>query len=209
MIYTKELIVILTSYLLGCFSTGYYLVRFRTGRDIRDICSKSTGAKNAGRILGKSGFFIVLLGDFFKGVVAITIALVLQPEPWAILVSLLAVVMGHIWPVQLGFRGGKGIAVTFGALLIFDYFLVIGIAAVFLLVFPILRKYVISGLLGIATLPLISILLKQPIVNTIGLAVLVFIILFAHRVNIRQAIQNTNIAANSVFPRKEGVGKNA
>ena len=209
MIYGKEIMVIVVSYLLGCISTGYYLTLFRTGNDIRNLYSKSTGAKNAGRILGKSGFFIVLFGDFFKGVIAMAIALVLQLEPWAILLSLLAVVIGHIWPVQLGFRGGKGIAVTFGALLIFDYFLVIGITVVFLLVFGILKRYLISGLFGIATLPLISVLLKQPIVNTIGLVVLVFVILFAHRENIRRTIQSTNFIAEAIFHRKEGVGKDA
>src|SRR6266446_6101426 len=63
--------VALGAYLLGCFTTGYYLVRLRTGRDIRELGSGSVGAKNVGRFLGWTGFGVALLGDFSKGAFAV------------------------------------------------------------------------------------------------------------------------------------------
>ena len=65
---------VLEAYVLGCFATGYYLVRARTGKDLRTIESGSIGARNAGRVLGKTGFAITLLGDFGKGALAVWIA---------------------------------------------------------------------------------------------------------------------------------------
>src|SRR5439155_1447622 len=59
------------AYLLGCFTTGYYYVRFRTEQDIRDLGSGSVGARNVGRVLGWRAFCVTLLGDFAKGACAI------------------------------------------------------------------------------------------------------------------------------------------
>ncbi len=194
MAYCQDIIVIMVSYILGCVSTGYYLTKFLTGKDIRSLGSRSTGATNVGRILGKRGFFITLSGDFLKGLVAMTIALVLQLEPWAVQASLLSVVIGHVWPVQLGFRGGKGVAVAFGALLIFDYSLAIGSLAVFALFFFLLKKYIVSGLLGIVALPFLAALSGGLSVDIAGFTILVFFILFAHRANILRSIQSSNIS---------------
>jgi glycerol-3-phosphate acyltransferase PlsY len=194
MAHYKEIVVVIVSYMLGCVSTGYYLTKFLAGKDIRNLGSRSTGATNVGRILGKRGFLITLSGDFLKGMVAMSIAVVLQLEPWAVQASLLSVVIGHVWPVQLGFHGGKGVAAAFGALLIFDYFLAVGCLAVFAMFFFLLRKYTVSGLLGIFALPLLAVLLRKPLVDIVGLTILVILILFAHRTNILRSIQSSNIS---------------
>jgi len=194
MAHYKEIVVVIVSYMLGCVSTGYYLTKFLAGKDIRNLGSRSTGATNVGRILGKRGFLITLSGDFLKGMVAMSIAVVLQLEPWAVQASLLSVVIGHIWPVQLSFCGGKGVAAAFGALLIFDYFLAVGCLAVFVMFFFLLRKYIVSGLLGIFALPLLAVLLREPLVDITGLTILVFLILFAHRANILRSIQSSSIS---------------
>src|ERR1700691_1629571 len=62
------------AYLIGCFTTGYYLVRWRTGGDIREMGSGSAGARNVGRVLGKLGFFVTVTGDFLKGILAVWLA---------------------------------------------------------------------------------------------------------------------------------------
>ena len=69
----------LGAYLLGCLATGYYLVRARTGRDIREFDSGSTGARNVGRMLGKTGFGLTVLGDFGKGMLAVWSAAGMDP----------------------------------------------------------------------------------------------------------------------------------
>src|SRR5690242_19700244 len=61
----------LIGYIFGCFTTGYYLVRWRTGQDIRELGSGSCAGRNVGRQLGKAGFFLTVLGDFWKGAFAV------------------------------------------------------------------------------------------------------------------------------------------
>ncbi len=105
----------LGAYVLGCFATGYYLVRARTGRDLREIESGNVGARNVGRVLGKSGFTLTVLGDLSKGALAVWFAAEFaNHNRLAMALATLAVVVGHIWPAQLHFRGGKGVATSFG-----------------------------------------------------------------------------------------------
>jgi glycerol-3-phosphate acyltransferase PlsY len=121
MLENKDILAIGLSYAIGCVSTGYYVVRLWTGADIRKFGSGATGARNVSRLLGRSGFVITFLGDFAKGLVAVWLASMLTKQHWVITASLLAVVIGHIWPAQLGFRGGKGIATALGGGLFFDW----------------------------------------------------------------------------------------
>jgi glycerol-3-phosphate acyltransferase PlsY len=123
---------VLGAYLLGCFATGYYLVRARTGKDIREIESGSTGARNVGRVLGKPGFVLTVFGDFGKGALAVWGAWEWTNNHHLAAVAMLAVVAGQIWPAQLRFRGGKGVAASLGALLVFDYRMALTFAVLFL-----------------------------------------------------------------------------
>ena len=112
----RDFVAVAGAYLLGCFASGYYLVRWRLGRDIRDLGSGSIGARNVGRNLGPAGFALTLLLDLAKGAVAVELPAQLHATAWARALALAAVVAGHVWPVQLGFRGGKGVAPSVGAL---------------------------------------------------------------------------------------------
>jgi acyl phosphate:glycerol-3-phosphate acyltransferase len=105
-----------TAYLLGCVNTGYYLVRLRTGADLRQLGSGTLGARNAGRALGTGGFVVVMAGDMLKGTAAVMLALLATGSTIAAGAALVAVVAGHMYPVQLRFHGGKGLATGAGAL---------------------------------------------------------------------------------------------
>src|SRR6266511_3032112 len=132
--YAKETLMLLVGYALGCFTSGYYLVRWRTGDDIRLIGSGSVGATNVGRVLGRPGFLLTVLGDFFKGLFAVWLARYFQLKPTGVMLVMIAVSAGHIWPVQLWFRGGKGVATSLGALMMFDSSSVFGVSAMALLI---------------------------------------------------------------------------
>src|SRR5262245_52243120 len=110
---------VLGAYALGCFATGYYLVRARTGRDIRELESGSIGARNVSRLLGKTGFLITLLGDLAKGALAVWAVRHFSGNELLAGVALICVVVGHIWPITLQFQGGKGAATSLGALLVY------------------------------------------------------------------------------------------
>ncbi len=102
-------------YALGCLNTGYYLIRLRRSQDIRTLGSGTAGATNAGRILGTWGFIVVFIVDFCKGVLAALLGRSLVWGDPGILAASIGVVAGHIWPAQLSFRGGKGVASALGA----------------------------------------------------------------------------------------------
>jgi len=186
--YGKETLVILTGYVLGCFTTGYYLVRMRTGQDVRLCGSGSVGATNVARVIGPSGFIVTVLLDFLKGLLAVWMALYLRANPVAIMLTTLAVVMGHLWPAQLHFRGGKGVATSLGALLMYDYFIVMTFVALFAAAFAVLRNFVLAGMLAFAVMPLVLFAIGFPLDSVFGSSALALLILIAHRKNIPEEI---------------------
>jgi glycerol-3-phosphate acyltransferase PlsY len=176
--------IALVAYGLGCFTTGYYVVRHRTGQDLRLLGSGSVGAKNAGRVLGPLAFVLTLLGDFSKGLLAVWATRHFTTDERWVTLGLLAVVSGHVWPAQLGFRGGKGVATSLGGLLVYDFHLAVAYALLFLGPFLVLRKTVLPGLFAFLCLPLISAYLAYPLEKTLGVALLAGLILLAHRKNL-------------------------
>ena len=186
--YAKETLVILAGYSLGCFTSGYYLVRWRTGEDLRLLGSGSVGATNVGRVLGKPGFFLTVFCDFCKGLVAVWLAEYYGLNPAGTVLTMVAVAIGHIWPIQLWFHGGKGVATSLGAVLMFDYSIAAIFAVMFLVLFGALRSVVLAGLLAFAVTPLALLMLDFPLNSVFGLSALALLILIAHRKNIPEEI---------------------
>jgi len=174
----------LGAYVLGCFATGYYLVRALRGADIREVDSGSVGARNVSQVLGKRGFVLTTLGDITKGVLAVWATRHLTGDDRLAGLVMLAVTIGHIWPAQLRFRGGKGVATSLGALLIYDWRLAMTYVVVFLGGFAITRKTILPGLFGYACLPVAAFWLDHDGLNTAVIALLAALVLIAHRRNI-------------------------
>ncbi|HVR84810.1 MAG TPA: glycerol-3-phosphate acyltransferase [Planctomycetota bacterium] len=173
------------AYVLGCLATGYYLVRIRTGKDVRTMESGNIGARNVGRVLGKAGFFITFFGDLAKGVLAVLLARILsQNDPLATGAAIPGAIAGHLWPAQLGFRGGKGVSTGLGAVLMFDYRLAIPLAVAAVVGFVLARKTVPAGMFMFACLPPSSWWIRHDvrIVALLGLACVM--IIAAHRSNL-------------------------
>lgn len=179
-----EIAVVGGAYLLGGVLTGYYLVRIRTGEDVRHLGSGSAGARNVGRRLGVPGFVLTLLGDALKGALALTLALWAGAGPGVASLALLAVVAGHLWPLQLGFRGGKGLATALGGLLVLDGVLTFLSLLAAALLLALTRHATVSGLLVTALLPTAAALLGRPLAEVMGLAGLALLVMFAHRRNL-------------------------
>ena len=114
------MLVLAAAYAIGCINTGYYFVRWKTGLDLRSFGSGNAGATNAGRLLGPASYGLALLGDSAKGALAVLAARLAGGSSGICATAMLAVVAGHIWPAQLGFHGGKGVATAGGALLALD-----------------------------------------------------------------------------------------
>jgi acyl phosphate:glycerol-3-phosphate acyltransferase len=182
-------VLVLASYLLGCFTAAYYLVRLRTGQDIRIMGSGTVGARNAGRALGRVGFAATFAIDVAKGALAVGVARALGAAPWEVMLAAIAVVAGHIWPAQLRFHGGKGLATALGTMLVYDYRVVVMVVILGLLVYAVLRKVTLSLLAAIALTPPALFGLGWPAVTAIGLLVLAAFLVYAHRKNLRAQLR--------------------
>lgn len=182
--------IVLASYVLGCISVGYYLVRWQTGQDLREMGSGATGGRNTGRVLGKSGAIATGIGDILKGVIAMGMARWLKLEPWALALVMIAVLAGHVWPFQLGFKGGKGLSAAFGAVLVFDYRIALLTALLAITLLFISGRSEFLFLMGIASSPIIAIALGHRWEIVVGMFILVLIILYAHRENIRKSLRS-------------------
>lgn len=180
-----EIGVVLTSYILGCLVVGYYLVRWKKGLDVRRVGSGSVGATNVGRVLGPAGFAITFCGDMSKGMAAVLLARSLSMPEWTVLTCVLGVTTGHIFPLQLGFRGGKGVAAAVGAITILDWRLVVVLLAPFVLLLICTRRFVLSGLGAILLLPLATLLVRHSPRDALWLTAPTLLILWAHRQNLR------------------------
>jgi len=184
----QEITVILACYFLGCFTAGYYWVRWRAGLDIREHGSGSVGARNVGRVLGPFGFVVTLLLDVTKGALAIAAATYfgLRAEP--MVAAMVAVVVGHAWPFQLRFHGGKGVATSLGVLAAYDPFILLSVFIVFLPAFVLVRNFTLSGLLAFAVSPLVVFLSGLGNVEVAAISFLAILILVTHGKNLREEI---------------------
>jgi len=112
------LLVIVASYALGCLVGAYYIVRLRTGIDVRTTGSGNAGARNVMRSGDRTSAVATFLWDLAKGSLVVWLAYLFVPQKWAAGVAFLFVIVGHIWPAQLGFWGGKGVATMIGGLFV-------------------------------------------------------------------------------------------
>ncbi|CAK8725823.1 glycerol-3-phosphate acyltransferase PlsY [Candidatus Electrothrix aarhusensis] len=183
-----DLLMVLAAYLIGGISTGYLLVLLRRGLDIRSTGSGSSGARNVGRVLGRSGFYLTLIGDILKGMLVVFTAVRLDFAPLIIGATVVAVIAGHIWPVWLKFRGGKGIATSLGTFLALDYTLVLLGGGIVLFVYLLSRNFLLSWSTAFILLPVLALLFGYPAYISASLAVTAVIVLYAHRANISSAL---------------------
>lgn len=184
------LLLALASYALGCFSAAYYLFRFFTGGDIRTRGSGSAGAKNIARELGRFAFVVVFLIDATKGTLAVWLARQFDIGPAGVIIAAVAVVAGHIWPAQLHFRGGKGVATALGALAAFDYNFLISLILLATIAVLLFQNLTLAGLVAILLTPVSAAIFYQTAVETAGISTLAAIVLVAHRHNIRELFVN-------------------
>jgi glycerol-3-phosphate acyltransferase PlsY len=183
----RDIVGILGAYLLGGFCAGYYLVLLQLRTDIRDHGSGGVGARNVGRLLGRAGFAATLTGDLLKGLLAVFLARKFELTDSAVSLVVLAVVAGHIWPLPLGFRGGRGIATAIGAYLFYDPVLALLLLGLTLGLMLFRRGFIISGLAAFLLLPPLALGLDYSGHTVAVLAATAAIILFAHRERIRSA----------------------
>lgn len=199
----RPLLVVIVAYLLGSIPFGFLIVRAKEGGDIRQTGSGGTGATNVSRRSGKFAGVLTLVLDALKGAAAVLFAKMfvegqLPNATWVVVGAGVAAIVGHIFPVWLGFRGGKGVATAVGVFLVLAP-LPLLCAGVILIAIVWLSRYVSLGsIIGVATIPLFIWLQDRfvsPLADVKALVVGSFLcaalVIFAHRENIARLLAGT------------------
>ncbi|RMH44781.1 MAG: glycerol-3-phosphate 1-O-acyltransferase [Alphaproteobacteria bacterium] len=172
------------SYLLGSVPFGLVMARLFGLGDIRKIGSGNIGATNVLRTGNRLAAFLTLVLDAGKGAISVLLARSLVAEDAAILAGLAAFV-GHIYPIWLRFRGGKGVATFIGTVLALSPGLGAAAAATWLFVAALSRRSSLAALMAAATFPIWSILGGRPDLVLVG-TIFAALIFWRHRENIRR-----------------------
>lgn len=193
----------LLGYLFGSFPAGFIVGRF-AGIDIRKSGSGNIGATNVTRVLGKRLGFSVFVLDFAKGAgaVLLSMSLVTNNSPRQDLIELCGTmagvfsVVGHSFPIWLGFKGGKGVATSIGALFGLNWFAAIVVCVVWCVVFQITRYVSVASMAAALALPVtIGALLFLHRLNTPVLLYFSFclaaLVIFRHRSNVSRLLSGT------------------
>jgi len=191
----RGLIIVIIAYLIGSIPFGYLIVRSKVGDDIRQTGSGGTGATNVSRRAGKGAGVLTLVLDALKGSIAILIARsVVGPSTygeWWIAAAAIATLLGHIFPVWLGFRGGKGVATGVGIFLILAPVALVCAGVLFVAIVALTRYVSLGSIVAAATIPMfvwLQSVFVEPIADLRPLLTAAsagaLLILFAHRGNI-------------------------
>ena len=140
-------------YLLGSVSFAVLVVKVATGKDVRDVGSGNAGATNVLRAAGKGAAVATILGDVGKGVAAVLIARAMTSDPKWIAASGLASVLGHVFPIFFGFRGGKGVATATGAFCTLAPWATLAVVPLFVGVVAVSRYVSLGSVVAAVALP--------------------------------------------------------
>lgn len=197
------LVITILSYLLGSIPSAIIISRAFKGIDIRDYGSKNAGFTNVYRVMGTLPAFIVLIMDIGKGMVAVLVVTKISFDPVTLnpitlkILTAVSVIIGHVFPLFAGFKGGKGIATALGAL--FSLIpLEIALALGVFLIIVTLTRYISLGSLTSATFIFLALLFeryylgKNVPIELIGMIFfLTMFIFYNHRTNIKRLLNGT------------------
>ena len=178
-------IIILMSYMMGSIPFGLILTKVFLKKDIRKIGSGNIGATNVLRTGNKVIGYMTLIFDIFKAIVPIIYIKLNYPD--LIYVSSLSVFLGHVFPIWLKFKGGKGVATYVGILFCINYFLGIIFAFSWLIIFFISKFSSLSSILASLAIP-IFVFSNSDYKNEYFFIILFVLILFTHRENVKRLI---------------------
>jgi len=183
----KIILIITICYLLGSIPFGYIMGKLFKKVDIREFGSGNIGASNALRILGLPLASLVIIGDVGKGILSIYLVKYLNIDSSLILaIAGLVVICGHGWSLFLGFKGGKGIATTFGVVFALNPTISI-LALIIWGVVVITTRYIsLASIFAVISIFIFTILFKQPYEYIIFSAIILILAIFKHKENIKR-----------------------
>lgn len=203
---TRFVIIAVCAYLLGSLSFAIIVSKVTLGKDIRDYGSGNAGLTNAYRTMGAGKTLFVLLGDIAKGAAAVSIGMILA-GPVGKLVAGIFVILGHMFPVYFGFRGGKGVLVGAVMLALFDWRIFLIAFVLFFAAVAITRWISLGSILGAISFPItITIFYRDPVLTAMAFGMAAAVV-FMHRSNIMRMLRGQENRFS--FKRKKTIEQSA
>jgi glycerol-3-phosphate acyltransferase PlsY len=195
---TLWLLTLTTAYVLGSIPFGYLLVRFVRQEDVRDTGSGNIGATNVARAGGTTLGIFTLILDAMKGFIAVFLVMQFAPDtangPSTLAISAaVAAVVGHVFPVWLRFRGGKGIATALGVFIALAPLVALSSVGVFALIVATTRLVSLGSIVAAVSIPFLAILLvpHRSTALLVGLSVISLLSIAKHHANIVRLLKGT------------------
>ncbi len=196
------IISIVIAYFIGCISPSIMLAKAR-GIDIKKEGSGNAGTTNALRVMGKKAGVITLVVDILKGVIAVVLGNVIG-GPVAGMFAAVGVFCGHVWPALYKFKGGKGVATAFGALLGIDVVMALICLLIVVIAVVVSKRMSVGSILGAACFPIVA-YFTEPAFIIPGSA-LALCIIIKHKANIVRLIHGEE-PIMSIFDKKNKTDK--
>ena len=184
----SALLLLAIGYLLGAIPSGYLAGRWLKGIDLRNCDSGSTGATNVLRNVGKAPALLVFLIDVGKGALAVLLAKSVGLNDWVQVLAGLAALAGHIWPVWLGWKGGKAVATGLGMFLGLAWPVGLACFGLFVAVISIFRIVSLSSVAAAIGLPVLMALSGGSNAYLVVSLVSSLMVLWRHRSNIQRLL---------------------
>ncbi len=186
-----NVIYLLFSYLIGAISFGIVMSHLFSLPDPRTIGSKNPGATNVLRTGKKLAALLTLLGDALKG--ALTVGLAQYFELSSLMIGLIAIatLIGHVFPIYYGFKGGKGVATAAGILFMFSWVMGLTVLGIWLGVFFIWRYSSLAAIIAGSLSPVIGFFYGIDFYELIASSVIALILILRHMENIKRLIDGT------------------
>ena len=186
-----NVIYLLFSYLIGAVSFGIVMSYIFSLPDPRTIGSKNPGATNVLRTGKKLAALLTLLGDALKG--ALTVGLAQYFELSSLMVGLIAIatLIGHVFPIYYGFKGGKGVATAAGILFMFSWVMGLTVLGIWLGVFFIWRYSSLAAIIAGSLSPVIGFFYGIDFYELIASSMIALILILRHMENIKRLIDGT------------------
>lgn len=186
-----NVIYILFSYLIGAISFGIVMSHLFSLPDPRTIGSKNPGATNVLRTGKKLAALLTLLGDALKGSLTVSLAQYFELSPLMVALVAIATLLGHIFPIYYGFKGGKGVATAAGILLIFSWVMGLTIFGIWVAVFIIWRYSSLAAIIAASLSPVIGFFYGIDFYQLIASSIIALILILRHIDNIKRLINGT------------------
>lgn len=169
-------VMLIIGYLLGSIPSGVLIGKFFYGKDIRNFGSGNMGTTNTFRVLGKKAGFIVLFMDLLKGSLAALLPFFFHSNANPMLIALSAII-GHVFPIFAGFKGGKAVATSAGALLVYNWKFFLLAWAIFIITIFITSMVSMGSIVGFILITIAAFCVGDPVLIGVALGLTIFVII--------------------------------